>query len=451
MPRCARSSTSLVWGIPVHPTHLLRAIKTHQRLLPVMRALRGCHRFAPSPPRVISSTHLSSFDAITPSVPHAAANYDILSHSESVARDEVSGGHIPLVMEYSKTVVEDLAFSAVSPTVKSGKESDSNRKGISSIPMEILNLIETEVILSAHEEDVPRTLVDAIDQSASSNGRQSHPTLPGWRRICVCGERYEETMDVMRCREKVMAEASGRGTQKYLLKHFGLTTAVISTPLKHSIVLLILPSKVSTLPALLNTVPALPVHPPIPRQVLASYPHDISELTGGRLPLSKTHLSRVSSHPPITPPLVTPSDDFIGHIHPGMFAQHHWRLRNQNSGIRASLVDPDYTFLTEGMIRRIRWCVEELVLWKAVRVAREELGYEELTRIEHFNMTLLPGKERVNNSKEKRIVGDHLKEKPLQGQDTEKKANALKVRERKYWSTAIRPSLWLLEELTYEP
>jgi hypothetical protein len=198
------------------------------------------------------------------------------------------------------------------------------------------------------------------------------------------------------------------------------------------------------------------MHPPIPRQVLASYPHDISELTGGRLPLSKTHLSRVSSHPPVTTPLVTPSDDFIAHLHPGMFAQHHWRLRNQNYGIRASLIDPDYTFLTEGMIRRIRWCVEELVLWKAVRVAREELGYEELTRIEHFNMTLLSDKEHVNNPKEKKIIGDnrtnkHLKERPLQGQDTEKQANALKVQERKYWSTAIKPSLWLLEELTYEP
>lgn len=241
-----------------------------------------------------------------------------------------------------------------------------------------------------------------------------------------------------------------------MLKQFGLTTAVISTPLKHSIVLLILPSRVSTLPALLNTVPALPMHPPIPRQVLASYPYDISELTGGRLPLSKTHLSRVSSHPPVTTPLVTPSDDFIAHLHPGMFAQHHWRLRNQNFGIRASLVDPDYTFLTEAMIRRIRWCVEELVLWKAVRVAREELGYEELIRIEHFNMTLLSDRERVNKPKEKIIAGDsridkHLKEKPPHGQDTGKKANVLKARERKYWSKAIRPSLWLLEELTYEP
>jgi hypothetical protein len=194
----------------VHPTHLLRAIKTHQRLLPVMRALRGCHCFAPNPPRVISSTHLSSFDVATRSVPHATADCDILSHNGNVVRDEVSGGSTPLVMEDSKTVVEDLAPPAVSPTVKSGKESDSNRKGISSVPIEILNLIETEVILSAHEEDVPRTLVDAIDQSASSEGRQTHSSLPGWRRICVCGERYEETMDVMRCREKVMAEVSGR-------------------------------------------------------------------------------------------------------------------------------------------------------------------------------------------------------------------------------------------------
>lgn len=209
MPRCARSSTSLVWGIPVHPTHLLRAIKTHQRLLPVMRALRGCHCFAPNP-RVISPTHLSAFGLATPSVPDTAAGCGVLSHSKNVARDRVSGGSTPLIIEDSKTVVEDLAFTAVSPTVRSGKESDSNRKGISSVPMEILNLIETEVILSAHEEDVPRTLVDAIDQSAPSEGRQAHSSLPGWRRICVCGERYEETMDVMRCREKVMAEVSGR-------------------------------------------------------------------------------------------------------------------------------------------------------------------------------------------------------------------------------------------------
>lgn len=179
--------------------------------------------------------------------------------------------------------------------------------------------------------------------------------------------------------------------------------------------------------------------------------------------MSKSYLRRFSSLPPPVIPLVTPSDDFVGHLHPGMFAQNHWRLRNQNSGMRASIVDPAYLLLTDDKIRRFRWCVEELVLWRAVRIAREELGYEELGRIEHFEMAL-PPKQRSSNEGVEAMGGEDVDPiiegwESLGDEDREKRVKveedagdeAMKSREKNYWNEAIKPSLWLLEELTYEP
>lgn len=80
----------------------------------------------------------------------------------------------------------------------------SRRKGIASLPAEILELIEAEMLLSAHEEDVPRSLVDSLEK-AGMHGDDDEG-IPGWKRICLCGERYVETGDVVRCRERVLAE-----------------------------------------------------------------------------------------------------------------------------------------------------------------------------------------------------------------------------------------------------
>jgi hypothetical protein len=103
--------------------------------------------------------------------------------------------------------------------------------------------------------------------------------------------------------------------------------------------------------------------------------------------------------------------------------------------MRASVIDPAYLLMTEEKLRRFRWCVEELVLWKAIKIAREELKYEELGRIEYFEM--VPSAGQAGPSKEFEAE-----------EDTE--AETIK-RERNYWVVAIRPELWLLEELTYEP
>lgn len=82
----------------------------------------------------------------------------------------------------------------------------SRRKGIASLPAEILELIEAEILLSAHEEDVPRSLVDALEKAGMHGDEEG---MPGWKRICLCGERYVETGDVVRCRERVLVEVRG--------------------------------------------------------------------------------------------------------------------------------------------------------------------------------------------------------------------------------------------------
>lgn len=70
-------------------------------------------------------------------------------------------------------------------------------------------MIEVEIRLNAHEEDVPRSLAEVLERAGMKEGGE-HSHFPGWRRICVCGERYEETLDVVRCREKVMAQVGGK-------------------------------------------------------------------------------------------------------------------------------------------------------------------------------------------------------------------------------------------------
>lgn len=83
----------------------------------------------------------------------------------------------------------------------------SRRKGIASLPAEILELIEAEILLSAHEEDVPRSLVDALEKVGLYGDDEG---MPGWKRICLCGERYVETGDVARCRERVLVEVRSK-------------------------------------------------------------------------------------------------------------------------------------------------------------------------------------------------------------------------------------------------
>lgn len=248
-----------------------------------------------------------------------------------------------------------------------------------------------------------------------------------------------------------------------MLQHFGLTTAIVSTPLKHAIVLLVLPHKVLTLPAQLLTMPSLPMHPPVSRQLLSTFPREAPSITARRRPASRMSLRQSSTLPPPAVPLVTPSDDFVGHLHPGVFARNHWRLRNQNSGIRASVVDPAYLLLTEEKLRRFRWCAEELMLWRGLRLGREELGYEELGTIGHFDMKFSgSGKQPASENSEMDgnwwCLTDRLEE-DLVYKDRGKRskveedngAQEMEERERKYWEEAIKPELWLLEELAYEP
>lgn len=127
------------------------------------------------------------------------------------------------------------------------------------------------------------------------------------------------------------------------------------------------------------------------------------------------------------------------------------------------MIDPAYLLLTEEKVRRFRWCVEGLVLWKAVRLAREELGYEELGSIKHFEMVPSAGQakseieksevddnwwEFKNRFAERHLVHECKGKKP-KVDDAE--AEAVKEREKQYWRVAIKPELWLLEELAYEP
>lgn len=71
-----------------------------------------------------------------------------------------------------------------------------------------------EVVLSAHEEDVPRRLVDSLE-SAGLYGEEEGG-FPGWKRVCLCGERYVETGDVMRCRERVLTQVKSDEVNKIL-------------------------------------------------------------------------------------------------------------------------------------------------------------------------------------------------------------------------------------------
>lgn len=206
MVRCARSSTSLVWGIPVHPTHLLRATKTHERLLPALRALRGCHLFAPDPPSTPIFPSLSStFTVTTPAAPFTVAAVQPTGlNAASVLNPTATFSFTPVVSPpYPLSFEASTSSTPVGAAAARTNGFASRRKGIAALPAEILELIEAEMLLSAHEEDVPRSLVDALEK-AGLNGDDEGTS--GWKRICLCGERYVETGDVVRCRERVLAE-----------------------------------------------------------------------------------------------------------------------------------------------------------------------------------------------------------------------------------------------------
>lgn len=121
------------------------------------------------------------------------------------------------------------------------------------------------------------------------------------------------------------------------------------------------------------------------------------------------------------------------------------------------MVDPTYLLLTDEKLRRFRWCVEELVLWRGVRLAREELGYEDLSTVGHFEMALSGLGAPVSD--ELQVEGNWWSVNGVRDEGRGKRARveedvrseAMRERERRYWQVAIKPELWLLEELTYEP
>lgn len=103
------------------------------------------------------------------------------------------------------------------------------------------------------------------------------------------------------------------------------------------------------------------------------------------------------------------------------------------------------------------------MLWRGLRLGREELGYEELGTIGHFDMKLSGGgKQPASENSEMDgnwwCLTDRLEE-DLVYKDRGKRpkveedngAQEMKEGERKYWEEAIKPELWLLEELAYEP
>lgn len=102
-------------------------------------------------------------------------------------------------------------------------------------------------------------------------------------------------------------------------------------------------------------------------------------------------------------------------------------------------------------------------MWKGVRLAREELGYEDLGTVGHFEMrpsdsTAVPiSKElqmdgnwwSVKSQLETSVEDDGRGKRAKVEEDTG--IEAMREREKRYWQMAIKPELWLLEELTYEP
>lgn len=194
----------------MHPTHLLRAIKTHERILPSLRALRGCHLFAPDPPPSPSSQCFSSsFTVTTPAAPFATAvaevaGLGVTTFNQSAEFSFTSVGSPAYPLFTTSTSSTPLDQSSTSVPVGTWR-SASQRKGIAALPAEILELIEAEILLSAHEEDIPRSLVEALEKAGLSGEEEGGPS--GWRRICLCGERYVETGDVLRCRERVLTDS----------------------------------------------------------------------------------------------------------------------------------------------------------------------------------------------------------------------------------------------------
>lgn len=98
------------------------------------------------------------------------------------------------------------------------------------------------------------------------------------------------------------------------------------------------------------------------------------------------------------------------------------------------------------------------MLWKGVRLAREELGYEDLSTVGHFEMALstgpvVPVGERLQvegNWWSVNGVGDEGRGKRAKVEE-DPGSEAMREREKKYWQVAVKPELWLLEELAYEP
>lgn len=98
------------------------------------------------------------------------------------------------------------------------------------------------------------------------------------------------------------------------------------------------------------------------------------------------------------------------------------------------------------------------MLWKGVRLAREELGYEDLSTVGHFEMALSTGPV-VPVGEGLRVEGNWWSVNGVGDEGRGKRAKveedtgpeAMREREKRYWQVAVKPELWLLEELTYEP
>lgn len=162
--------------------------------------------FAPDPPSSpISHSRPSTFTVTTPAAPFGVAAVQLpRSNAAAVLHSTATFSFTPVASPpYPLSSEASTSSTPVDATVARTHRFASRRKGIASLPAEILELIEAEILLSAHEEDVPRSLVDALEKSGLYGDEEG---VSGWKRICLCGERYVETGDVVRCRERVLVE-----------------------------------------------------------------------------------------------------------------------------------------------------------------------------------------------------------------------------------------------------
>ncbi|KAL7273656.1 hypothetical protein RUND412_003468 [Rhizina undulata] len=416
MPRCVQSTTNLVWGIPVNPTELLRAIHTHKKVTRTINTLRACHRF---------------------------------------------GRTIP-------------AYEDVEATT-TGVCFDFSGKGLCSLPPELLGLVEEQVRLLTHEEEVPRTLIGRLEPILRESGADPD-SGEGWRRLCMCGDRYTSADELERCRKEILSQVVSSETQLFLLRNFGITTAKIATPVKHSLVLLCLPAKNWKKQPTRESSASLPSHPPIPKDEFETFSATLdkldspSEVSSPSTTCSSAETEGTSSHeifdldisrvPTPVSPLTAGPNDFEDPNILLLDASVEWRFRNQNANMRATRVDAEYLTMTREKTFRFESCVKELVLWRGVKLGRMQLGFEE-----------------VRNICDARAVGGYgecgggngvcLKRKKLRldlemkrggvdgnrggGKDVGRKEEGRRREaERRFWKEALTPSFWMLEEVTLE-